>query len=57
MTVKESNRIIDERLANSRRLSKEMERSGSKVVEALRSAADSVRAARRRNRNGGVPAR
>ena len=52
MTAKESNRIIDERLANSRRLSEEMERSGDKVVRALRGAAHSVRLARQRNGNG-----
>ena len=57
MTVKESNRIIDERLAHSRRLSAEMDRSGDKVVNALRRAAHSVRAARQRNGNGGSPAR
>jgi hypothetical protein len=53
MTVKESNRIIDERLAHSRRLSGEMERAGDKVVRALRSAARSMRAAQRRNGDGG----
>jgi len=52
MTAKESNRIIDERLAHSRRLSEEMERSADKVVRALRGAARSVRAARERNGNG-----
>ena len=61
MSVKESNRIIDERLANSRRLSAEMDRSGNKVVDALRCAAHSVRAAKRRNGNGngngGAPTR
>ena len=48
----ESNRIIDERLAHSRRLSEAMERSGEKAVRALRGAARSVRAARERNGNG-----
>jgi hypothetical protein len=57
MTVRESNRIIDERLAHSRRLSEEMERSGDKVVQALRSAARSVRLARQRNGNGGSAGR
>jgi hypothetical protein len=53
VTAKESNRIIDERLAHSRMLSEEMERSGEKVVQALRSVARSVRIARRRNGGGG----
>jgi hypothetical protein len=57
VTAKESNRIIDERLANSRRLSEEMERSADKVVRALRGAARSVRAARARNGNGGSAGR
>ena len=57
MTAKESNRIIDERLAHSRRLSEEMERSADKVVKALRGAARSVRAARARNDNGGSASR
>jgi hypothetical protein len=57
VTAKESNRIIDERLAHSRRLSEEMERSGDKAVRALRGAARSVRAARVRNGNGGAAGR
>jgi hypothetical protein len=57
MTAKESNRIIDERLAHSRMLSEEMERSGEKVVEALRSAARSVRIARWRNGGDGSAGR
>jgi hypothetical protein len=52
MTAKESNRIIDERLAHSRMLSEEMERSGDKVVQALRNAARSVRIAKWRNGSG-----
>jgi hypothetical protein len=57
VTAKESNRIIDERLAHSRMLSEEMERSGDKVVQALRSAARSVRIAKRRNGSGGSAGR
>jgi hypothetical protein len=43
MTPRESNRDIDRRLSESRRLGARMERSGDRAVQALRAAANALR--------------
>lgn len=49
MTPKDSDRIIEERLAHSRELSAQMEQTGKDVVRALRNAASAARTAKQRD--------